>query len=64
MPSPRRATLRTAVAMALVSVWMFLLLAGWVLGGALHLVLLAALVFFPWRWLRAEPGADPPEPSP
>jgi len=39
--------------MALLSAWMLSLFTGWVLGGAAHLLLLAALVLFPWRWLRA-----------
>ena len=44
-------TLRAAAALALFSAWLSGLLAGAVLGGALHLLLPAALVLFPWRAL-------------
>lgn len=32
--------------------WMLLLFSGWIFGGAVHLLLVAALALFPWRWLR------------
>ena len=44
-------TLRAAAALALFSAWLSGLLAGAVLGGALHLLLPAALVLVPWRAL-------------
>lgn len=31
------------------SAWMLFLLVGWAAGGAIHLLLVAALVLFPWR---------------
>lgn len=48
----RRTVVRATVALGLAGVWMALLFAGWVAGGAAHLVLLAALVVFPWRAAR------------
>ncbi len=45
----RGAMPRLALSMALISAWLILLLTGWVLGGATHLLLAAALVLFPWR---------------
>ena len=44
---------RTFLAAALVSTWLFSLLIGWALGGAIHLALVAALAIFPWRQLRS-----------
>ena len=41
--------LRAALALLLVSSWMGLLFAGVMLGGALHLLLPAAALLFPWR---------------
>jgi hypothetical protein len=43
---------RTAGAFALLSAWLVLLLLGWSAGGAVYLLLVAALVVFPWRELR------------
>ena len=34
---------------ALLSAWLILLFVGWVLGGAVHLLLAASLLLFPWR---------------
>lgn len=42
-------TLRAALALLLFSAWLALLFAGLAGGGAVHLLLLAALVFFPWK---------------
>jgi len=42
-------TLRAAVALLLFSAWLALLFAGLAGGGAVHLLLLAALAFFPWK---------------
>ena len=44
--------IRLAVALALFSAWMVLLLVGSPLGAAVYALLLAALVVFPWRLLR------------
>ncbi len=44
--------LRASLALPLLSLWLVLLFAGWTLGGAVHLLLLAALVLFPWREAR------------
>jgi hypothetical protein len=41
--------LRLLLASALLSGWLLLLLVGWILGGAVHLLLVAALATFPWR---------------
>ncbi len=39
---------RVVTAMALIAAWLILLFTGWTLGGAVHLLLLASLVVFPW----------------
>jgi hypothetical protein len=49
----RSPTLRAALALLLFSLWLSALLAGVMLGGALHLLLPAAALAFPWRALRA-----------
>lgn len=52
---PRRAGMvRLATAFALLSAWLVLLLVGSPLGAAVYLLLVAALVVFPWRLLRFE----------
>jgi hypothetical protein len=58
MPSPGRQSSsagvaygRAALALLLFSTWMALLFAGFLFGGALHLLLPAAAALFPWRWL-------------
>jgi hypothetical protein len=43
---------RILLAAALVSGWLVCLLAGWSLGGAIHVALAAGLGVFPWRELR------------
>jgi hypothetical protein len=40
---------RAALSLTLFSGWLALLFAGFAGGGAVHLLLLAALVLFPWR---------------
>jgi hypothetical protein len=45
----RSPLLRAALALLLLSTWMGLLFAGVLLGGALHLLLPAAALLFPWR---------------
>jgi hypothetical protein len=70
MPSPgrqvspagaaRTAYARAAAALLLVSAWMALLFAGFLFGGALHLLLPAAAVLFPWRWLAPPLPPSPP----
>jgi fatty acid desaturase len=47
----RAAYWRAALALLLFSTWMALLFAGFLFGGALHLLLPAAAALFPWRWL-------------
>jgi len=47
----RSPTLRAAVALLLFSSWMALLFAGFAFRGGVHLLLLAALVLFPWKAL-------------
>jgi hypothetical protein len=49
---------RLAAACGLLSAWLFLLLLGWSAGGAVYLLLVAALVVFPWRELRRPPSGD------
>lgn len=44
---------RTLLALALFSAWLALLFSGLALGGAVHLLLPAALGLFPWRGLGA-----------
>ena len=44
-------TWRAALALLLFSAWMGLLFGGFLLGGALHLLLPAAAALFPWRHL-------------
>lgn len=51
-----RPFLRAAAALLAISLWMTLLFAGVALGGAVHLLLAAALAVFPWRWLGADPA--------
>jgi len=48
---------RAAAALLLFSAWMGLLFAGFLLHGALHLLLVAAALLFPWRSLA--PPATP-----
>jgi hypothetical protein len=43
---------RTALALLLLSGWMALLFAGLAAGGAVHLLLAAAVGVFPWKALR------------
>ena len=54
LPPVPRATARATIALGLVGLWMALLFAGLAAGGAVHLLLLAALAVFPWRALRSE----------
>lgn len=49
-------TLRAALALLFFSAWLALLFAGLAGGGAVHLLLLAALVFFPWKAAAAPPS--------
>lgn len=46
-----------AAAVAL-SGWLLSLLIGWVAGGAVHLLLVAAFFIFPWRAWRANTNRD------
>lgn len=55
MASAGRALIRVAVALALFSAWMVLLLLGSPLGAFVYLLLAAALAVFPWRLLRFGP---------
>jgi hypothetical protein len=48
-------TLRAALALLLFSAWLALLFAGLAGGGAVHLLLLAALALFPWKAAAAPP---------
>ena len=43
---------------AFFSAWMVLLLCGFAFGGAVHLLLLLALVLFPWRAAAADDGPE------
>lgn len=47
---------RLALSVVLLSTWLVLLLSGFALGGAIHLMLLASLLLFPWRDARNRPG--------
>jgi len=44
---------KLVVSTILFSTWMSLLLFGWTFGGAVYLLLLACLVLFPWKALKA-----------
>ena len=52
-----RSTVRAAVSIAALSAWVVALFTGWVLAGATHLLLVVALLLFPWR--AALDGSDP-----
>jgi hypothetical protein len=45
----RNTTLRALLGLILISAWLALLFSGLAFGGAIHLLLVAALVLFPWR---------------
>lgn len=49
---PRSPTLRAAIAFICLSAWLVLTFSGVILGKAVYLLLVAAFVFFPWKWLR------------
>jgi hypothetical protein len=49
-------TLRAALALASFSAWLALLFAGLAGGGAVHLLLLGALVLFPWKAAAPPPS--------
>jgi hypothetical protein len=49
----RSPTVRTILALLLFSSWLALLFAGFAFKGGVHLLLLAALVLFPWKALAA-----------
>lgn len=46
---------RLTLSVGLLSAWLILLLSGFALGGAIHLLLLASLLLFPWREARKRP---------
>ena len=50
-----RVIIRAALSLTLFSGWLALLFAGVARGGAVHLLLLAALALFPWRAARDGP---------
>ena len=52
---------RLALCFGLLSAWLALLLLGWSLGGAVYLLLVAAVAVFPWRLLRQEAAAGDTE---
>ena len=56
--------LRLAGAFGLLSAWLALLLLGWGLGGAVYLLLVAALVVFPWRLLSGRAAGEAPAAGP
>lgn len=60
----RTATARSALALLLFSSWLTLLFSGFALHGAVHLLLAAALVLFPWRALPGPSAAAVDEPAP
>jgi hypothetical protein len=55
----QRGTWRATLSFGLISLWLVLLLSGHAARGAVHLLLLAAIVLFPWRWLRADAPSSP-----
>ena len=46
---------RLTLSVAALSAWLILLLSGFALGGAVHLLLVASLAAFPWRAGRRGP---------
>jgi len=50
----RSPTLRAAAALLLFSAWLALLFAGFAFRGGVHLLLLAALLLFPWKAIAKE----------
>jgi hypothetical protein len=54
---------RAALAVAALSAWLVLLFSGWVGGGAVHALLVAALALFPWRAALAPVAADEAAPT-
>jgi hypothetical protein len=63
-PGKLQAMTRAALSFALLSSWLVLLLAGWSLGGAVYLLLVAAVVVFPWRLVLEAGEAGDPGPQP
>ena len=55
---------RLALSFGLLSAWLALLLLGWSFGGAVYLLLVAALALFPWRLLRPAVAAATPAAAP
>ena len=51
-PAVTKSDTSATIAFAALSAWLGLLLMGWTLGGAIHLLLVLAIVLFPWRRLR------------
>jgi hypothetical protein len=45
-------TLKLVLSSVLLSAWLLLLMIGWTFGGAVYLLLPAALILFPWKSLR------------
>lgn len=60
---PGTPLLRSAAALLLLSGWLVALFAGLAAGGAVHLLLAAALALFPWRVRPAGP-TPPARPRP
>ena len=46
---------RLTLSVVLLSAWLILLMSGFALGGAVHLLLVGSLVLFPWREARQRP---------
>lgn len=49
----RSPVVRTTLALLLFTSWLALLFAGFILKGGIHLLLLGALILFPWKALAA-----------
>ena len=54
---------RAIAATGLLSTWLVLLFSGVALGGAVHVVLLAAVVTYPWHLLRTAVSDEPDDPG-
>jgi len=48
--------IRALSGLILISAWLALLFLGWAFGGAVHLLLVAALAVFPWRAAGGKAG--------
>lgn len=64
MLPPASPTVRAALSLAGLSAWVVALFVGWAGAGAVHLLLVAAVLLFPWRAARGGTARhDPTDPE-